>query len=264
MEIGPEQPWTLPEEGGPPPAPEPPRGWSYWDLLVVLGFSIGAQLLVYVGAVLLTLAFYHGGAVRPEEMFTRVWIVLPMQAAWWALVFWVIYRVVRARDPRPFWEAIGWVRPAHPPGVYLSAGVLLSVSVATLAWLLPKPTKHMPIEELFRNPTSAFLLAGFGVLVAPVIEELLFRGFLYPVFERAHGGPVAVAATAGLFSLVHAPQYGGAWQNLLLLAYVGVVFGTIRAVSRSLIPSTLVHGAYNFTLFVGLYVASNRFQNFNF
>lgn len=250
----------------PPPAEPAPQGWTYWDVLVVTAFAIGAQVLVYVAGMLLFLVIREarGGTFSFSDVVTHASFVLPVQAAWWALVFWVVYRIVRARDPRPFWHAVGWVRPALPVGVYLSGGVLLALSVAAFAWLLPKPTRRMPIEELFRDPTSAFLLAGFGVLIAPAIEELLFRGFLYPVIERANGVVAAVLASAALFSLVHAPQYGGAWQNMLLLGYVGVVFGTIRAVARSLVPSTLVHAAYNLTLFIGLYAASDRFRNFNF
>ena len=243
-----------------------PQGWTYWDVVVVTGFAIGAQMFVYVAGViaLLLIGQARGGTATLFDGMTRVSFVLPVQILWWALVFWVIYRVVRARDPRPFRLAIGWVRPARPIGVYLSGGAFLALSVAVFAWALPSPRKHMPMEQLFRDPFSASVLAVFGVSIAPVIEELLFRGFLYPVVARAHGAAVAVVGTALLFSVVHAPQYGWAWQNLLLLTYVGVAFGTIRAVSGTLVPSTLVHAAYNFTLFVGLFAASDRFRHLNF
>ena len=248
------------------PAAARPETWTYLDVGVVTVFAVGAQILVYLFGLLalLLLAGAKADTLKYMEVMTRASFILPAQLVWWALVFWVVYRVVRARDSRPFGRAIGWVRPAGPLAAYLGAGIVLAISVAGLARLIPMPKSKLPIEQLFRDPFSAFQLAAFGVLIAPVIEELLFRGFLYPVMERAHGAFLAVVGTASLFSLVHAQQYGWNWQNLLLLLYVGVVFGVVRAVSGSLVPSTLTHAAYNFTLFAGLYAASNRFQNFNF
>ncbi|MBI3666494.1 MAG: CPBP family intramembrane metalloprotease [Acidobacteria bacterium] len=253
------QPAAAPDAG-------PPDTWNYLDVGVVTLFALGTQILVYLGGllVMLLLAGSAADSLHYMELMTKASFILPAQLVWWTLVFWVVYRVVRARDARPFPRAIGWVRPPGPVAAYLGAGVALAFSVAGLSRLIPMPKQKLPIEQLFRDPFSAFLIAAFGVLVAPVIEELLFRGFLYPVMERAHGAFLAVFGTASLFSLMHAQQYGWNWQNLLLLLFVGVVFGAVRAFSRSLVPSTLAHAAYNFTLFAGLYFASNRFQHFNF
>ena len=275
MEPDPQVPAPTPEPE-PEPVPEappsvsealpPPRGWTYWDVALVVGFAFAAQIFVFVGAMvaMLLLRQARGGSFSYAEAMSSAGFVLSAQFLWWLAVFWLVYRIVRARDPRPFREAIGWVWPTRPLGLYLAGGALLALSVAAMSKILPMPKQKMPMELLFRDPKSAFLLAGFGVLIAPLVEELLFRGFLFPVMQRVHGTLVAVAATAGLFSLVHASQYGWAWQNLLLLGYVGTVFGTVRAISGSLVPSTLLHAAYNFTLFAALYAASNRFQNMNF
>ena len=174
-------------------APQPPAGpeaerqaWTYRDVGVVAGFAIGAQVLVYFGGLLalLLIGQVRGPAFHLSDAMTHVSFLLPAQLAWWAMVFWVVYRIVRARDPRPFRQAIGWVQPASPPGVYLAGGALLALTVGGLTWLLPKASHRIPMEHLFRDPASAFLLAAFGVLIAPAVEELLFRGFLFPVIER--------------------------------------------------------------------------------
>jgi len=240
------------------------RGWGYLDVGILLVFAVVAQIFVFVGAMVIMLLVRQsrGGTFTYIEAMSSAPFVLAAQSVWWLLVFGLVYRIVRARDPRPFREAIAWVRPARPAGHYLGGGALLALSVALCAWALPMPKQKMPMEMLFKDPRSAMLIAAFGVLVAPVVEELLFRGFLFPVLQRAHGTAIAVGATAALFSVVHAQQYGGAWQNLLLIGYVGVVFGVVRAATGSLVPSTLVHAGYNFTLFAGLFAASNRFQNF--
>jgi membrane protease YdiL (CAAX protease family) len=253
--------------GSPEPSPESaPQGWTYGDILVVVGFAILTQLLVNIGLFLVVLAvgWVRGVRSNPIDLMTSASVLLPVQLVWWILIFWIIYRIVRARDRRPFAQAIGWVWPQRPAGTYILGGALLAVSVGAFSALLPQSHRKMPMEELFRDPKSIFLLALFGVLIAPPIEELLFRGFLFPVVERSHGSAAAIGVTAALFSLVHAAQYGWAWQNLLLLGYVGVVFGAVRAATHSLVPSTLMHAAYNFTLFAGLYAASDHFRHLNF
>ena len=231
----------------------------------VAAFALLAQLFVYgAGLVAMLLLVEARGGRLPaiENLMTHAGFLLPVQAAWWGLVFWLVYRVVRARDPRPFRQAIGLVKPPWPPAAYIAGGILLALSVGALATLLPMPKQRSPMERLFLDATSALLIAGFGVLIAPLVEELLFRGFFFPVVARRHGSAAAVAATAGLFAVLHGPQYGWAWQNFLLLVYVGVVFGTVRARTGSVVPSTLIHAAYNLTLFAGFYVSTNRFRDF--
>ncbi len=249
-----------------PPEARPGPGWNYRDVAAVTALAVFGQVflvsLFSLLAILLVDSSGQGWLRTTKDLMNRAAFVLPLQLAWWALVFWMVYRIVRARDERPFRQAIGWTRPRLPLGVYTVAGIALALSVTGLAWLLPLPRHKLPIEQLLLDPSSAFLMAGFGILVAPLIEELLFRGFLYPVVAHAHGAAAAVGITAVVFSILHAPQYGWAWQNVALLAYVGVVFGAVRAVSGSLVPSTLLHAAYNFTLFAGLYVSTNRFQDF--
>jgi hypothetical protein len=142
--------------------------------------------------------------------------------------------------------------------VYLLWGVLLAVSVALMSHLLPESTEKMPIEDLFTNRTSLIVLAFFGVLAAPAIEEVVFRGFLYAAVERSHGALLAVLLTSSVFSLLHASQYGWRWQNLLLLTYVGLIFGVVQARTQSVVPSTLLHAGYNATLFAGMFAVGDQ------
>ncbi len=66
----------------------------------------------------------------------------------------------------------------------LAGGVLLSVVVQFLSNFLPIP-KTLPIDDFFRTPADVWMVALFGTFVAPVFEELAFRGFLLPSMASA-------------------------------------------------------------------------------
>ena len=85
----------------------------------------------------------------------------------------------------------------------------------------------------------------FAVLAicAPVWEELMFRGFLLPSLARYMPQWAAVAATAALFGLVHFTREG-----FLPLLVLGCVFGVVYVRSRNLLPSVLLHSAWNVML----------------
>src|SRR5256885_672297 len=116
------------------PAPAPRQNWTYSDVLAVTAFAVGAQILAYLGGVLVLLLVRQlaGATFSFPQAMTRTSFIVPVQLLWWVLVFWIVYRVVRARDPRPFGQAIGWVRPPLPVGTYLGGGALLALSVAAL------------------------------------------------------------------------------------------------------------------------------------
>ena len=82
--------------------------------------------------------------------------------------------------------------------------------------LLPKPEQPLPIQALMLQDQLSFLLVAlFAVFLAPVVEELLFRGFLFPVFERSHGSFVAILLTSAMFTALHGRQNAWQWQVLL-------------------------------------------------
>ena len=237
-----------------------PALWGYKDLLVfiassaiALGFSS-----VFVLAGVEAFKLLSGASIPVEQGPYQLPIVLTIQFLWWGFVLWFIHRIVTVKYQLPFAQAIGWV-PFKGPGLnYLSAGVLVALSVGLLSNVIPMPEQPVPIEELLEQPGALLLFAVFGVLVAPAIEEIVFRGFLFPAIARKHGELVAIAATSALFSGLHFSQYGGHWAILLLLFYVGAVFGFVRARTGSVRATTILHASYNATFLVGLHFAQQQ------
>ena len=136
-----------------------------------------------------------------------------------------------------------------------AGGVGLAVAVMLLGVLIRTPRIESPLTELLKDPTSLVLLAIFGSIVAPVCEELVFRGFLQPLLVRSLGAAVGIAATALPFGLLHLQEYGNSWRHVLLISLSGVAFGWMRQVTGSTKAAAGMHSAYNAFQFALLLMA---------
>lgn len=128
------------------------------------------------------------------------------------------------------------------------------------ARFLPMP-KTTPFEQFFNRPFDAYLVAAFAVSLGPLMEELFFRGFLYPVLARRMGAALGIMITGFFFGLIHLPQYGYSWAAVLIVCLVGVVLTTVRAVTKSVASSFLAHVGYNGTLLLLTAWATDGFRH---
>lgn len=84
------------------------------------------------------------------------------------------------------------------------------------------------------------LMAVAAMLVAPVCEEIVFRGYLYPVAKKFAGPWMAGIATALIFSAVH-----GSVSALLPLFIFGIVLVALYEFTGSIWAPVAVHGLFN-------------------
>ena len=217
--------------------------------------------LIFCGIVIgLYVAAFHPRQ-KPEEVAGIPVISILAQAFTSVAVFGAMYWTVVRRYRSPFWDSVRWKWPAGPPALLCAAGgVAVALLVDFASSFAPIP-KSLPIYKLFGTTASAYALAGYGILMAPAIEELFFRGFLFPVLARRSGVPLAVLLTSLAFTSIHASQLAGAWLPLLILFFVGLTFTLARAWSGSVAVPYLMHLAYNATLFAGLFLSTGYFQH---
>jgi hypothetical protein len=244
----------------PPPAP-PARDpvWSGRDVFVLVLVAFFALIVCGLVIDVSVAAFYP--KQKLEEVARMPVVSILAQAFASAVLLGAMYRMVTRRYGSPFWDSVRWKWP-HLGLAFLCAtgGVALALMVDFASSLVPVP-KSLPIYKLFGSTASAYALAGYGILVAPVIEELFFRGFLFPVLARRSGLSAAVVLTSLAFMLIHTSQLAGAWAPLLILFFVGVAFTSARAWSGSVAVPYLMHLGYNLTLFAGLFFATDYFRH---
>lgn len=105
--------------------------------------------------------------------------------------------------------------------------------------------------------SSNWRLALLQVTLGPVLEEVVFRGYLFSLLtwalRRAASEAVlnwlVVVTGAVVFALVHLAQPGVSWLQLACITMTGSLYGWIRTLSASTAPAAVAHAVYNLTLY---------------
>ncbi|HTV08342.1 MAG TPA: CPBP family intramembrane glutamic endopeptidase [Candidatus Aquilonibacter sp.] len=145
--------------------------------------------------------------------------------------------------------------------------------------------KSSPIEDILRTTHGAWLMTAFGVLMAPLVEEIAFRGFLLPALAIAYDWLAMERTPAGLqkwqdsslhsraalifaaifssvpFALMHVGQLEHAWGALGILYCVSLVLSFVRIRTNSVAASVLMHATYNLTVFVVMFIGTDGYRH---
>ena len=236
--------------------------WTLYDLSLFVAFFIFAMLATAFAA------FAGYAALRPImgwrpsmlSMTRNTPFLLGIQLAFYILLFIYIYLLVVHRYGQKFSEGIKWRGLTRVQMVkYVALGVVITVVVQIFPTFLPDKTSF-PLERMFASPESAYALAAFAVLVGPFMEELIFRGVLFSIFEKRAGVRFAIVSTAVLFGAMHIPEYRGAWDHIFLIFLVGLVLSLTRGLTDSLTPSVVLHVTYNACLMTAAFFATHHFR----
>jgi membrane protease YdiL (CAAX protease family) len=239
--------------------PPPPRDpvWSGWDVLLIAFLTIVTIIVAEFLTVCVAWVFFHRHSGFRELLQTPSLDLLGEIFGYIAVALYMIM-LVEGKYHAPFWKAIRWNWNSRAVPKLLLLGVF-TVTLDLLGRYLPMP-KTSPFEQFFARPSDAYLMAAFAVTFGPLMEELFFRGFLYPVLERRTGVSLAILLTALPFGLMHYLQYRS-WGAVLVITCVGIVLTTVRVVTKSVAASFLVHAGYNATLMFFAAVATDGFRH---
>jgi uncharacterized protein len=232
--------------------------WNGWDILQIVGLTILTLLLAQFGIVVGArhFIFRHGSWLDVAQMPA---LALLAELLTYLAVAAYMVLLVEGKYHVRFGEAIRWRWPGVAAVNFLGIGVLM-LSLDFFGRFLPMP-KTTPFDQFFAKPFDAYLTAAFAVTLGPLMEELFFRGFLYPVIARRIGVFGGILLTALPFGLIHMMQYGYAWGAVLVIFLVGVVLTTVRAMTKSVAASFLAHIGYNGALMVLAAAATGGFRH---
>jgi membrane protease YdiL (CAAX protease family) len=247
MDYSPAEPLT--EAPVPPPVAREPF-WGYVDLALFIGL-LSAFFLVIIVIIM------FAAAVNPHLSEQQTVLILPVNLAAYLSVYGAFWIVLKVRYGKPVFPSLGWRRPhALSLSVAIFGGVALMFLVELLAAAMHTPKVKTPLDEIGNSPVLLVLFGIMAVAIAPVFEEMLFRGFIQPLLSRTFGLAIGIGVTAVSFGALHAFQYQLVWQYVVAVSVVGVALGYMRARTNSLIPSTVMHGCYNMMFIIALAISS--------
>jgi uncharacterized protein len=235
----------------------PPRDpvWTGWDVLLIAG------LTVVIIPLLVLFLVVGAHFASPGSSLNDIAPILMIAAQFFGYIAVALCMImlIEGKYHVRFWPAIRWNWP-HAGWRWLTLGVLLLLSINVVAHFLPMP-KSTPFDQFFAKPRDAYVISLFAVTLGPLMEELFFRGLLYPVLARRLGVVAGVLLTALPFGLMHMFQYGYAWGVVLLIFLMGVACTVVRAVTGSVAASFLVHVGYNATEMFLLMLTTDGFRH---
>jgi hypothetical protein len=225
------------------PLAEPPRAtWTLGDIAKALAFPaflFFASLLVVV----------TGGGDTSEEDYTEgelivllgfgvVFELFMLFMVWWFTV----------RKYRLSWGELGVRRPQRG-GFWLGGGLLLGGLAITFSYSLLLQIAGAEVESdlpegIYDNAGPIVILVLTAVILAPVVEELFFRGFIFGGFRKAWGTVAAAVGSGLIFGLMHLGNPGTLYI-VPPIAAIGALFAWGYIYSGSLLPSMIAHLLFN-------------------
>lgn len=230
-------------------APRLAEGWRWLDWRP-LPHDTGRVLLwgFVVSFLLQSLAFAVIPGVRSAPAFFQIALTLLVYQG--AIVWWIYRHLRRVRVPESdalglggglrmyemVWGLVGYCMVLPP--VWLA--MLLTEGLFQMwGWELRPQQMVQWIQVESSVPQSLALLVLIG-FVGPFLEEVIFRGVLFPVLVRKTGTVTGLVLQAGIFALIH--LHAGSMVALFLL---GVLLGIVYVYTHRLMACVWTHALFN-------------------
>ncbi|MDP2181374.1 MAG: CPBP family intramembrane metalloprotease [Actinomycetota bacterium] len=241
---------TLGAEQAQPPAPDAglraPRriAWSGAQAVAValstllVGLAISA-LTRWLG---LDTEWYSGQTAAVQSAFRLATMGLP-----YAVTLGLV--VVLVRSSGEGWrDGLGLRGFPVLPGVALAVLLAFFARVGTTAWttlllrLGQVPPDSLDVMGRFpQGPLGIATLIAVAAVIAPVAEEIAYRGVLYPALRNRWGVTAAVALSSAVFALLH---FNVVWLGLPIWI-LGMLLARLFERTGSLWPPIVAHALFN-------------------
>lgn len=234
--------------------------WGVLDCLAVLGLTF-----VAVVAVANVLALVAAATGLSEQALRLAQVPLPLVLLAAVTTAWVHWRheaAGRLTGPRPggvkaALVGVGWGLAAF---VVLNVVVGIVIQLGAEALGIDVPETQESLREATRDPQQLPWFILSAVLVAPLAEELFFRGMLYPALRQrigVWGGIVISAAAFAAAHLLTEGTLGGGALVFVLILPLGVLLAWLYERRGTLAVPVAVHMTFNLVTMLLMLAASS-------
>jgi membrane protease YdiL (CAAX protease family) len=150
----------------------------------------------------------------------------------------------------PFWQTLKF---SWPPNVLPWQGIAISCAIAImllgfglLITSLLGGGQKTDLDVLIESSFAARIATAFmAVATAPLAEEIIYRGMLYPAIQRLLGMGWAVVVVSIMFAGVHVFQYKNNIGVIIVITILSITLTLTRAWTDRLLPSVVIHTIFN-------------------
>jgi membrane protease YdiL (CAAX protease family) len=229
-----------PERPELPEGVDPEPGWPAWNAAAAFGVGLLGTFIAVAVVAAIT------GTTSGEDNATFTIVATLLQSVAFigsAVLFASFTRRPRARDfglrRAPFWPTVGWAALGMVSFYVFSAIYTVAVS--------PDHPQEITQELGADKGTLGLIVAGFMVIcIAPVAEEIFFRGFFYRALRSRYTPLVAAGIDGLVFGIIHF-DFSGLDALLILppLAFLGSMFCLVYERTGTLFPTIALHATNN-------------------
>lgn len=262
----------LPEEHAEPPAAAPSavlettsssassaRLLAWLDVAKALGVWFISVVLLLIIPLLVALPYMiyrvmevGQDALLPEVLKSDKWLIfysvlgiLPTHL----ITLLLVWLVITGAGKRPFWKSVHWEWPegSNPLTVTLLS-TLVALVLYGVAWGVTtlyggeKTDLDLLIESSMYTRIATAVVA---FATAPLVEEVIYRGMIYPALEKVTGVGFAITVVSLLFAGVHVYQYRNNVAVIVVITLLSITLTVARAITGKLLPSFIMHLVFN-------------------
>ncbi len=246
-----------------PAVPAPPetdgaaplsRALRPWHLAALVGAFVGGQAAVWLVGAIIAAAKAGGG----DEAAITAWllrlspVLLPAGTVAGGVALLLTLRAWRQRLGAPgFAEVLptGW-GTARQTSLAAIGGLGIGLAYLALGSLVPyeQDAPSLLVQAAITPGATRWAWALCGLLLAPPIEEAVFRGALFGGIASLWGVPAAAVGSALAFWAMHATEWAVYWPAAIGIGVLTILLTVVRLRTRSLAPCMAGHLGYNLVM----------------